>query len=282
MKKLFFAFASILLLINSACDNNTSTETGIVETQDSLKEDNTMVVLDTAGMMEIDGIRVLPLKGSPEFSDAALEVNLPEENAKVKSGEVTFNYVVKNYQLKKQTPNPSCNQCNNSKDGQHIHLILNNEPYIAIYDTTYKKNLKDGQYVALSFLSRSYHESLKHFGAYDLRQFTVGKTNDKPTDLSKPLLFYSRPKGEYAGEFTQNILLDFYVLNTDLSANGKKVRATINGKEFLLNKWQPYVIQGLPLGESTVKLELIDENGELVDSPMNSIERKITLKQAAS
>lgn len=264
-----------------SCDSPTSNEIGGMG-QDSTPPDKTAISLDSAGMIEMDGIRLIPLSGSPEFPDAALELNSPEASANLKSGDVTFNYVIKNYQLKKQTPNPVCNNCNNSKDGQHIHLILNNEPYIAIYDTSYKHNLKDGRYIALSFLSRSYHESLKHYGVYDLRQFTVGKSKDKPADLTKPLLFYSRPKGEYEGEFTKNILLDFYILNSELSKEGKRVRATINGKEFIITKWQPYIIQGLPMGESTIKLELIDEDGKLVESPLNSVERKITLKEKQS
>lgn len=270
----------LLLTAFTSCDNSRTdrVQTG---TGDSIPADKTEVSLDTAGMIESGSIRIIPLKGSPDFPDASLEVNLPEQNAQLKSGEVTFNFEIKNYQLKKQTPNPSCNQCNNSKDGQHIHLILNNEPYIAIYDTVYKQTLKDGRYIALSFLSRSYHESLKHFGAFDVRQFTVGKTKDKPADLTRPLLFYSRPKGEYAGEFAKNILLDFYVLNTDLSREGKKIRVTINGNEFIIVKWQPYIIQGMPMGENIIKLELIDENGKLLESPANSIERKIILKEEA-
>jgi hypothetical protein len=195
---------------------------------------------------------------------------------------VTFSYEVKNYQLKSQTPNTSCNQCNNSKDGQHIHLILNNDPYIAIYKPQHDTALKDGHYVALSFLSRSYHESIKNFQAFDLRQFTVGKAAAKKVDLTKPLLFYSRPKGEYVGEFTKRVLLDFFLVNSELSVKGNQVRATINGNAFIIPSWQPYIIEGLPMGESTVKIELIDKDGKLVDSPFNSIERKITLKQQPS
>jgi hypothetical protein len=283
MKRLFLTFSIILTPILFSCESKTPSEGDIETKADSIPADHTQVSKqDTLGIMSKGSLTLIPLAGSPEFSDAVLELNTPEENAKVKSGDVTFSYEVKNYQLKSQTPSGSCNQCNNSKDGQHIHLILNNEPYIAIYEPTYKQNLKDGHYVALSFLSRSYHESIKNYQAFDLRQFTVGKGEPKKIDLKKPLLFYSRPKGEYAGEFSKRILLDFYLINTELSAEGNRVRATINGTEFILPKWQPYIIEGLPMGESTIKIELIDVDGKLVDSPFNSIERKITLKQEAA
>jgi hypothetical protein len=278
-----------LLLMNSvilfSCEKGSNSEKTSVDTSanDTAHHAVNDMKGDTAGLMTQGSISIMPLIGSPDFADAVLEMNSPEENSKLKSGQkVSFNYDIKNYQLKSQTPNTSCNQCNNSKDGQHIHLILNNDPYIAIYQPKYDSALKDGHYVALSFLSRSYHESLKQFQAYDLRQFTVGKAEAKKVDLSKPLLFYSRPKGEYVGEFAKRILLDFYLINTDLTASGNKVKATINGSEFIIPKWQPYIIEGLPMGESTVKIELIDKDGKLVDSPFNSIERKITLKQQPS
>lgn len=285
MKTNFLSLVLIGVIGLFSCENGANTER---TSSDSMAKDTSHSMAndmkgDTAGVMTQGSITIMPLIGSPEFADAVLELNAPEENAKLKTGQkVSFSYDVKNYQLKSQTPNHSCNQCNNSKDGQHIHLILNNDPYIAIYQPKLDTALKEGHYVALSFLSRSYHESLKQFQAYDLRQFTVGKGEPKKVDLSKPLLFYSRPKGEYTGEFAKRILLDFYLVNTDLAAAGNKVKATINGSEFIIPKWQPYIIEGLPMGESTIKIELIDKDGKLVDSPYNTIERKITLKEQAS
>jgi hypothetical protein len=280
MKTQFLSILLLSMMVLVSCENKTDTEGKVETLVDSIPADKTKVIPeDTAGVMVKENLKLSPLVGSPEFADATLELNTPEENAKLKSGErVKFSYDIKNYELKSQTPNKSCNECNNSKDGQHIHLILNNDPYIAIYQPQFDTALKDGHYVALSFLSRSYHESIKSFDAFDLRQFTVGKTNAEKVDLTQPLLFYSRPKGEYKGEFAKRILLDFYLVNTDLSPDGKKVRATINGTEFIIPKWQPYIIEGLPMGESTVKIELIDKDGKLVDSPFNKVERKITLK----
>src|ERR1019366_8281957 len=94
-----------------------------------------------------------------------------------------------------------------------------------------------------------------------------------------PHVFLSRPKGEYLGDQeTKRVMLDFYLVNCDLSVNGYKVRATINGTAFTFAKWAPYMIQGLPLGDNKVKLELIDKNGALVKSPFNGMERTFSLK----
>ena len=91
-------------------------------------------------------------------------------------------------------------------------------------------------------------------------------------------LFYSRPKGVYKGADTKKLLLDFYLVNTEISPQGNKVRATVNGKEFIIDEWVPYYIEGLQIGEVTVKLELINSNGELIDAPFNPVERKVTLE----
>ena len=214
---------------------------------------------------------------SPEFPDASLEMNVPLEGDTYDPGEVSFDFNIKNYQLATQTLDADMKQCANSGKGQHIHLILNGAPYQALYEPNYVTTLEPGHYVSLAFLSRSYHESLKHYGASVISQFTVGDAPPQPVDLTAPHMFYSRPKGEYVGADTENVILDFYLVNTDLSPDGNKVRATINGEQFLIEKWVPQFIKGLPMGENTIKLELVDKNGEVIDGPYNTVERKIKL-----
>ena len=97
-------------------------------------------------------------------------------------------------------------------------------------------------------------------------------------DLSNEFLFYSRPKGIYKGEDTKRILLDFYLVNTKISPDGNKVRAKIDGKDFIIDEWAPYYIEGLSKGEISIKLELINSNGDLIDSPFNPSIRSVTLE----
>ncbi len=225
-------------------------------------------------------IKLYPLKDSPLFEDAILSLNSPNEGTVLKNNIVNFNYDIKNFELSKPTQKgSSADHCANSVKGQHIHLILNNEPYQALYDTEYSDTLKAGHYVALSFLSRSYHESIKHYEAYDLRQFTVGDKQDVKTDLTKPLLFYSRPKGEYKGVESKKIVLDFYVVNAHLAVNDYKVKVTINEASFILTDWSAYIIEGLPKGSHTIKIELLDKNNHVANSSFNTIERIISIAE---
>ena len=213
-------------------------------------------------------IKISKVEGSPKYEDAALVLN--ELNS---GSELEFSFDVKNYKLGAQTEHEFQYSLANSKKGQHIHLIINNNPYSAHYTNKFKKKLDPDNGVILAFLSRSYHESVKNKNAYIFTQYG----DLEKIDLDKQYLFYSRPKGTYTGQDTKKLLLDFYLINTTISKNGNKVRATINDEEFLIDEWSPYYIEGLPKGEVKIKLELINSSGELIDSPFNPSIRTVIL-----
>ncbi|SFQ34116.1 hypothetical protein [Hymenobacter arizonensis] len=233
-----------------------------------------------AESMESNGIRLTPFTDSPRFPEAQMQLRAPMANSTVPSGEVPFSYQITNFQLTKMSGGPHMAQMANSAKGQHIHNIVDNEPYTAHYETSFRKPLADGQHAVLSFLSRSYHESLKHRGAYDLRIINVGSatpTGAPIIDVNAPNLFYSRPKDTYAGADARRVMLDFYLVNTTLEPGGNRVRATINGNEFMIDRWVPYQMEGLPAGENTVKLELINGSGNLLPGAFNSVTRTFTV-----
>ncbi len=290
MTKNHYVSALAILLMLNGCNNSSTSENGSGTPVDSVllsKEYSPgggSSSADTAQSnnrpeFEKNGLRLYPVTTSPKFPESKLALNKPAENDKLAPGAITFDYAVTGFELTKQTEDAEHKDCANSKEGQHIHNIVDNEPYTAHYNTTFTKDIKAGNHVVLSFLSRSYHESLKHKDAYVLRQIQVGNTKEKPVDLSGPTMFYSRPKGEYKGEDTRRVLLDFYLVNTDLSPEGNRVRAVINGTDFMITNWQPYLIEGMPMGENTIRLELLDKDGNAIPGPYNAVERKITLSE---
>ncbi|WP_420460241.1 phosphopeptide-binding protein [Neolewinella sp.] len=190
----------------------------------------------------------------------------------------TFNYEVSEYEFAKQTPDADDIMCANSAQGQHIHLIIDNEPYIAKYEPTFEQDMSDGQHYILTFLSRSYHESIKTPAAHRAVMANVMNGGfDQPTEITDPMLFYSRPKGNYVGKKeTENVMLDFYPVNVELG-DEYQVQATINGKEFMIDEWKPYFIEGLPMGENTVTLTLM-RGDSIVDAPLNPVRRTFTLE----
>jgi len=212
-----------------------------------------------------------PFEQSTSFPEATIE-SVSYQNGR-------FDFEVSGYDLGEQTPDAEQKMCANSAKGQHIHLIIDRQPYSAQYTPEFDYDIDDGEHYMLSFLSRSYHESVKNPSARYVRKITVAdKSITAAEEITGPVLFYSRPKGTYVGNAeTSKVMLDFYLLNAELGSD-YLVKADINGETYMIDTWQPYYIEGLPMGENTIVLTLVDGDGNPVDAPLNPVERTFTLK----
>jgi hypothetical protein len=210
--------------------------------------------------------------------------------------------------------------------GNHIHIILDNQPYEAYYnlDAPFElRNVSEGQHTLRVFASRPWHESYKNEGSFQMVSFTVkgGGDASKPTttatgekmaegkgaananasatpaatpeskdvqpsaggsvDRAKPLLTYSRPKGEYKGDDAGAIMIDFWLTGAKLQGDGGeyRVRYSVDGGEAkYIDKWEPIWLAGWTAGKHTVKLELVDKSGNPVDNGgYNATTREITV-----
>lgn len=217
--------------------------------------------------------------------------------------------------------------------GNHIHVILDNQPYEAYYDLSQPfelRNVVEGKHTLRAFPSRPWHESFKNTGAFQMVTFTVkgggdaskptttgsgqtmadnknaaantntantnaANTNAAPTregkemkeshageiDAKKPLLTYSRPKGEYKGDDTNAVMIDFWLTGAKLQGDGGdyRVRYSVDNAEAqYIDKWSPIWLTGWSGGKHNVKLELVDKSGNVVDNGgYNATTREITI-----
>jgi hypothetical protein len=227
-------------------------------------------------------IQVNPVAHSKQFPGAELQIaSITAEKTGTDSALLTVKYTVNNFTLTEHTEDSNAVHMANSAEGQHIHFILDNTPYTALYKPENSVMVKLGsEHSLMSFLSRSYHESIKEPNAFVLKYFRIDD-DGKVVELenpTEPAIFYSRPKGEYSGKDTENILLDFYLANTKLD-DGHKVEAKINDSTFVLDAWSPYEIQNAPKGELKVQLTLLDKDGNAMNGENQSITRTVTLKE---
>lgn len=263
MQSKLFPLLLLFLFPFAACDNEPEAAEDDMET--------TMNGDDAATVPADKPYRFMPFGPNEPYPDAAI-TNVSYQNGK-------FDFNIANYQLGIQTPDAGSLMCANSDKGQHIHLIIDNEPYIAKYETEFGQEIADGEHHILSFLSRSYHESIKTAAAHRAMKVNVsGNSFTDPEPINQPMLFYSRPKGTYVGDDTKKIMLDFYPVRAELG-NDFKVKVNINGEqEEIVDKWQPYAIEGLPMGDNVIELTLIDGAGNTVNAPLNPVRRTFTLK----
>ncbi len=251
--------------------------------------ENTEKVTDTTTVTTTTVTAPLELAAvsqSPEFPNAQLSIgNVTAAPQGADSVKVTFNFNVKNYELKKQTDDAAGKLCNNSDKGQHIHFILDNQPYIALYEPKHEMVLpKNGEHNLLVFLSRSYHESIKSKGAAQVYSFKLTDGKLQKTETPKtPMVFYSRPKGDYLGKDTENLLFDFYVWNSSLSADGYKVKAHVTGDgvdtTFTVTDWKAQFLKNMPMGKSSITLTLVDKDGNKVSGPETEVTREFNLSK---
>lgn len=171
--------------------------------------------------------------------------------------------------------------------GPHLHVILDNQPYQAVYDLSQPLRFEDlsaGTHTLRVFASRPWHESFKNEGAYAQTTFHIfTKTLDQSPSPTLPLLTYSRPKGSYGAE---PVMLDFYLTNAPLhlvaqensndNISDWQVRCTVNGASFTINQWQPIYLKGFKPGKNWVQLEFLDERGNPVQNVFNNTARLIT------
>ena len=271
-----FALAACTFFF-AACNNGT-------ENKNSTQSKDTVMSAPPAP------VALAAVSPSPDFPGATLTIKSvkAEKNGK-DSTKVSFNFEVKSYELKLQTSDNGSKMCNNSDKGQHIHFILDNGPYKALYEPTNEVMLpNDGkEHYLVAFLSRSYHESIKTKGAAIVYHFKIDEKGNlkKLDDPKTPMITYSRPKGDYMGNDTANILLDFYVWNCDLAADGYKIKAEIINQDkatqqltATLDKWEPHFIQHLCTGKCKVTLTLMDKDGKQAEGPQTSVTREFNLK----
>lgn len=291
---------------SSPTTNNKTTNANTAGTLDAVKD--TISIAERPQKIKDQMVA----RGQQDEGRPVLKIVLPGANSTVPSSTVKVKLLLggdlKNYK-------PMMDEATHT--GNHIHVILDNQSYEAYYnlDQVFElRNVADGEHTLRVFPSRPWHESYKNEGAFQMVKFTVksggadvnrpSTTNSGqpmsnanttatpegkdmqtsaagPIDPSKPLLTYSRPKGEYKGADADAIMIDFWLSNAKLTFEGGeyRVRYSVDGAEpRFIEKWWPIWLSSLTAGNHTLTLELIDKDGNLVDNGgYNSTTREITV-----
>ena len=336
-----YSLVALALVVSSACtaaDNlngNTTATTTVTPPPAGSPSPLNLAVTERPQKIK-DQMQV---RGEQDAAAPALRFVEPREGATVTGSTVNVRLVLAG-ELKGYKPgkDPATNM------GNHIHIILDNQPYEAYYnlDEPFElRNVTEGRHTLRVFASRPWHESYKNEGSFQMVTFTVkgGGDASKPTttatgqtmadnrnanaanansanaanananaananaapatparegkemassqageiDRAKPLLTYSRPKGDYKGADADAIMIDFWLSNAKLQGDGGdyRVRYTVNGGDAkFIDKWEPIWLTGWTNGKHTVKVELVDRDGNVVENGVyNSTSRDINVSK---
>jgi hypothetical protein len=324
MHKSIRSFVVLTLLVCasvlSGCTNTDNSNNNATTTNDSQPPtvspaEETLTVVDRPQAVK----DMQAARGEQEQAQPILKFVTPTDGSTVNSSKVELKLALSG-DLKGYKPmkDPATGM------GNHIHVILDNQPYEAYYnlDQPFElRNVTDGEHTIRVFASRPWHESYKNEGNFQMVKFTVkqgGGDASKPTttrtgekmadnkkaspsptpaaaaegkdyppsqagavDRAKPLLTYSRPKGEYKGADTNAIMIDFWLSGAKLKADGGeyRVRYTINdGVPKYIDTWAPIWLSGWVGGKHQLRLELIGPDGNPVDNGgYNTTSREITV-----
>ncbi len=259
---------------------------------------------------------LMKARGEQDEAQPTLKIVSPAANAVISGAKVEVKLDLAG-DLKGYTPHkdPATGK------GNHIHVILDNEPYEAYYELGQPfelRNVSEGKHTLRVFASRPWHESYKNDGSFQMVSFEVkgGGDASKPTttnsgqtmanssnsnaapsparegkdvaaskagdvDPAKPLLTYSRPKGEYKGEDADPIMIDFWLTNAKLKGDGGeyRIRYIVDDDEpRFIDKWDPIWLAGWVGGKHSVRLELLDKDQRPVENGgYNTTTRTITV-----
>ncbi len=312
MRSVFILTLAVLLGACGTAPTNTNSTNASNAAANSSPAVQTLSVVDTPQRIKDQ----MTTRGEQDSAKPTLKIVEPASNSTINSSTVKVKLDLTG-DLKGYKPHKDPQ----TQMGNHIHVILDNQPYEAYYELGQPfelRNVADGEHTLRVFPSRPWHESYKNEGAFQMVKFTVkngGAEANKPVttnsgqqmsnansnanvapapegkdmqnstagnvDASKPLVTYSRPKGEYKGVESDPVMIDFWLTNTKLKDDGGqyRIRYSFDGGEAkYIDKWGPIWLSGWTAGKHSIKLELVGEDGSLVDNGgYNSTTREITI-----
>jgi hypothetical protein len=298
------------LLLVAACSNTNDNHTTATTTVAPPPSQKLTIVPRPQSILDL-----MKQRGEQDEAKPVLKIVAPEKDAVINGSTVPVKLDLSG-ELKGYMPHkdPATGK------GNHIHVILDNQPYEAYYELGQPFELRNviaGKHTLRVFPSRPWHESYKNDGAFQVVMFTVkgvgnaakptttntGQTmannNSSPTpatpregkdmasstagdvDPSKPLLTYSRPKGEYKGADADLIMIDFWLTNAKLKGDGGeyRVRYIIDDDDpRYIDKWEPIWLSGWLGGKHSVRLELLGKDEMPVENGgYNTTTREISV-----
>lgn len=206
------------------------------------------------------GLTIVDYKPRKTFPEAGFEQLTPKHKAFLQPGEIKFSFNTEKFPF---------------VDGHSVRLAIENGTDKFVFDANKKITLPKGVFLCAAYLCDGRGVSLKNAHSTQLTQLNIGVDEKKEIDLKQPMIFLNLP----IERETANILVDFMLMNIDLSKKGNKVRLSIDDQtEMYLDSWRTLEIKGLAKGKHKILVELVNDKNLLYEGVYTHDEREFEIQ----
>lgn len=199
------------------------------------------------------------------YPDAIIEMYSPLGNENFKEGPVPFEFNIKNYPF------------HDDPKGFLLRLSINGDNPVSYHVPIFKRELNTGTYRAVAFLIDPQGISLKEFGNYVDRDFSIGNSQPFP-ESDEPYMVFNLPDNNQVFSTGEDVIVDLLLIGGDLKEDRLKFIVSVNGQEHEMKDLSPLKIGNLGPGEHEVNVKLVRENGEELTGIFSSGKRNITVQ----
>lgn len=254
---LYFFFACVLVSCGS--DDRDNVDPKLIEAAKALADYNPII-------LERNGIKLTEFTDFPPLTDVKTMVTTQNQTFKMGVNNVEFRNTY--FNLSERTAEEKKHGLHLFEGGQFLGVLKANNVQEKIIGNAVEVDVSKGDNFYLCYLSRSYNLSLKNSNASFLFKINADPSGCySETNLNDTVIALLEPRGEIKKATSNQILLDFYLKNITLN-NGNYVVVSIDGTEFTINKWAPFVVSGLKTGEHTVSLVFKTKEGKTIEGLM--------------
>jgi hypothetical protein len=228
-------------------------------------------VLDIAsdsiqGMDALPKVTFYQYDDSSSFPDAILELYSPLGNQIFRPGKVPFEFNIKNFLIDEEVV-----------EHPRLFLILNGGDPVGFFSPIFQRELTEGTYRVVAYLTDEEGLALNSFGNYVDRDFLVGESRPFPYS-AEPYLALNYPRSAQSILEGEELVVDFLVLGGDMKLDGLKVQINVNEFTYEIDHMQPVRVSNLPKGEYQVRVKLLRLDGKELEGPFSTVTKTVYVR----
>jgi len=271
LKALSALVLSVLLMVASGCTSGTSARGSSSEPSPVTSSKPGGQLQEVAPPGAVQQVRERLNDRAPQ-----IEVLSPANDSTLPAGPWTLKLKVQDWPLYEDETNGL---------GPHLVVQLDDQPPRRISSAAEAQGLSmpelsPGSHRLTVFAARPWGEVVKAPGAsQQLRLHRVARNASQLPATGSPQLIAASPSDL---QHSEPVLIDWLLIDAPLQHLRDddarwRLRVSVNGDSFLVDRQTPLWLKGLKRGSNAVQLELLDGRGDPLNPPFNSVVREVVI-----